>query len=234
MGWLGMLLLIVAALVLLLRGDAGSIAGLEPGEFASIAAGVALLLFIGLPALRSYRGRLSQGAKDAALWTAFALVLVALYSFRAEFSYVWQRVAGELLPPGSAVTATEQNGGQRAVRIRKRPDGHFVVRGQVNNRDLALMVDTGASSVVLSNADAKRIGINVANLRYTVPVSTANGTSAAAPILLQNVSIGSISLNRVRALVSKPGALRESLLGMSFLTRLRSYEFSGEFLTLRS
>jgi len=234
MGWLGLLLLIIAALVLLLHGDAGSIAGLDSGEFAALTAGVALLIFIGIPALRSYRGRLAQGLKDAATWAAFALVLVAVYSFRSELSVVWQRVAGELLPPGSALSGARDGASLHAVRIRKRSDGHFAVNSQINRTNLTLMVDTGASSVVLKNSDARRIGINVAALHYTIPVQTDNGTSFAAPVTLRLVRVGAITINRVSALVSKPGALNESLLGMSFLTRLRSYEFSGEFLTLRS
>ena len=228
-----LLLLIIAALVLLLRGDAGSIAGLDTGEFAALTAGVALLIFIGIPALRSYQGRIAQGVKDAATWAAFALVLVALYSFRAELATVWNRVAGELLPPGSNLTIGSGNGEQKAVRIRKRPDGHFAANTIVNRVALTMLVDTGASSVVLKNSDARRIGINVSALRYTIPVQTANGLSYAAPITLDMVAIGPIKFNRVRALVSKPGTLNESLLGMSFLTRLRTYNITGDFLTLR-
>ena len=234
MGWIGLLLLIFVGLFLLLRGDAGTIGGMETGDFAALIAGLALFLFIGVPALRAYRGRLGQGVKDAAVWAGFALVLVALYSFRDEFSAIGRRVAGELLPPGSAINVATDGHLNRAVRIRKRPDGHFAIRGQVNGAQMTLLVDTGASSVVLKHADARKIGIDVNKLRFTVPVQTANGTSFAAPILLRNVTVGPITLNKVTALVSKPGALDESLLGMSFLTRLRSYEFSGEFLTLRS
>ena len=70
-------------------------------------------------------------------------------------------------------------------------------------------------------------------LAYNVPVNTANGGTFAAAVRLKTVSIGPIVMRNVEALVSKPGALKESLLGMNFLRRLRSYEFSGEFLTLR-
>jgi aspartyl protease family protein len=88
--------------------------------------------------------------------------------------------------------------------------------------------------VVLKPADAQRLGIDVDRLRYTVPVQTANGTTYAAHVRLRNVTLGGISLNDVEALVSKPGALKENLLGMSFLSRLRSYEFTTDTLTLRS
>jgi aspartyl protease family protein len=96
-----------------------------------------------------------------------------------------------------------------------------------------MMVDTGASTVVLRTADAERAGIDVSNLAYTTPVNTANGVTYAAPVRLRSVAVGDIVLHDIEALVSKPGKLSESLLGMSFLRRLRSYEFSGDFLTLR-
>jgi len=87
--------------------------------------------------------------------------------------------------------------------------------------------------VVLRTADAERAGIDVSNLAYTTPVNTANGVTYAAPVRLRSVAVGDIVLHDIEALVSKPGKLNESLLGMSFLRRLRSYEFSGDFLTLR-
>ncbi len=234
MGWIGLVIIGIAGLFFLLRGDIGSMGGLETGDIAALMAGVALLLFIGIPALRSYKGRMGQGVKDAVVWTALALVLVAIYSFRDEFQTLGNRVAGELLPPGSAINVARDTSQERAVRIRKRPDGHFAIRGNVNGTSMVLMVDTGASSVVLTHQDARKIGVDVDKLRFTIAVRTANGTSYTAPILLRQITVGSITLAKVTALVAKPGALNESLLGMSFLTRLRSYEFSGEFLTLRS
>ena len=65
------------------------------------------------------------------------------------------------------------------------------------------------------------------------PVQTANGTTYAAHVRLRTLSLGPISLQDVEALVAKPGSLKENLLGMSFLSRLRSYEFTSDFLMLR-
>jgi aspartyl protease family protein len=96
-----------------------------------------------------------------------------------------------------------------------------------------MIVDTGASTIVLRPEDAKNAGIDVSKLNYRVPVLTANGRTVAARIRLDEVSIGPLDRKKVDALVAQPGALSQSLLGMSFLSRLRSYEFSGDFLTLR-
>ena len=96
-----------------------------------------------------------------------------------------------------------------------------------------MIVDTGASTIVLRPEDAKKVGIDVSKLSYTVPVLTANGRTTAARVRLEKVAIGPLERGDVDALVAEPKALTESLLGMSFLGRLRSYEFSGDFLSLR-
>jgi aspartyl protease family protein len=155
------------------------------------------------------------------------------YSYRDEFTHLYYRLAGELAPPGIAISTEPVSTGERAVRIRRRGDGHFAANTTVNGVRLQMMVDTGASTVVLRQADAKAAGIDPKSLDYSIPVSTANGQTFAARVRLRSMTIGSIQIDNVDALVAKPGALRESLLGMTFLSRLRSYEFSGEFLTLR-
>jgi aspartyl protease family protein len=231
--WLALIVVLVGALVALLWGEGETIAGLEASTFIPLIALGALLVFIGSMAATSYRGRLGHAVKDLAIWIAIALALVVAYSFRSEFTTVAQRVAGELLPPGESVVVESRGGGEHAVRLRRRSDGHFVVKANVNGTTVSMLVDTGASTIVLRPGDARRIGLDVDRLSYTVPVQTANGMAFAAAVRLRQVAIGQIAVDGVDALVARPGALRESLLGMSFLRRLRSYEFSGDFLTLR-
>lgn len=231
--WIALTLLVVAGLVLLLRADAGSIAGFDPSDFAIAVASIALLIFLGSSIAGSYRGRAGQAVRDVLTWALVALLLVGGYSFRDEIFSLGHRVVGELMPPGTALRGESQIEGERSVRIRRRPDGHFVVKTQANGVSLMMLVDTGASTVVLKPADAQRLGIDVERLRYSVPVQTANGTTYAAHVRLRNLTLGPITLNDVEALVAKPGALKENLLGMSFLSRLRSYEFTTDMLTLR-
>ncbi len=232
--WIALALLVLAGLALVLRPDAGTIAGLDAADFATLAAGLALLVFIGLPLLGSYRGRLGRALRDFVMWALVAFVLVAAYSYRHDLLAVVQRVSGELLPPGTELPAATVGQSGRAVRLRRRSDGHFIARVHIDNATIDMIVDTGASTVVLRPSDARRIGIDTRRLSYTVPVQTANGTSFAARVRLPSVFIGPVGVRRVEALVAKPGALHQSLLGMSFLSRLRSYEFSGDYLTLRS
>jgi aspartyl protease family protein len=132
------------------------------------------------------------------------------------------------LAPGEPVVGT---GGE--VSIVRRMNGTFVIGARANNRDLRFIFDTGASTVVLTAESAQALGIQPASLNYIVPVSTANGLTMAAPMTLDSVTVGSITERRVRALVARPGVLRENLLGMTFLERLTSYEVRGNRLILR-
>jgi len=203
-------------------------------ELGALAASLALLVIV-LPAvLGGYRGRIGGAIRDLLSWTAIGLVLIAGYSYRDELGRIAFRIAGELSPPGSSLNVEQRQAGERAVRIRRRGDGHFVARVSVEGASVPMLVDTGASTVVLRQSDAHLLGVDTRRLRYTVPVQTANGVAYAAHARLRGVAVGSIELRNVDALVAQPGVLKESLLGMSFLSRLRSYEFAGEFVTFRN
>ncbi len=231
--WVALGLLISAAIILILRHDAGTIAGFDAADFAGIVAAVALLIYLSGAIFSSYYRNLVAALRHLIIWSALALVLIAAYSYRFELLTVVHRVAGELFPAGVEVALPPGPGNENAVRIRRRADGHFIANTRVNGGLITMIVDTGASSVVLRPDDAGRIGYDVDKLNYTIPVRTANGTSFAARVRLKSISVGKVSANDVEALIARPGALHQSLLGMSFLSRLRSYEFSGDFLTLR-
>ena len=127
----------------------------------------------------------------------------------------------------------EAGNGPKAVRIRRNPEGRYVARGNINHSAADFLVDTGAAVVLLRQTDAEKAGIDLSALTYSVPVETANGTAYAAPVRVRTLSVGPIQIDGLEALVAAPGSLNESLLGISFLRRLRSYELSGDFMTLR-
>ena len=87
---------------------------------------------------------------------------------------------------------------------------------------------------MLTAENAAALGLTPKDSEYSVRVSTANGTTVAAPVFLDSISVGDITVKRVSALVSRPGALFNNLLGMSFLSRLASYEVRGDRLVLRA
>ena len=106
------------------------------------------------------------------------------------------------------------------VRVAPSESGHFVVSGLVNGQALAMVVDTGASQVVLSYEDALRAGIKLGVRDFTQVAETANGITRFAPVTLAAVSVGAVGRENVLALVAEPGRLSSSLLGMTFLSRL--------------
>ncbi len=218
-------------------GWGGSGDGLLATDMHELAAllGVLMLLIITVPALfGAYRGRIGGAVRDLLSWSFIGLVLVAGYSYRDELGRIAFRIADELSPPGVSLGVEQRQAGERAVRIRRRGDSHFVASVAVDGASVPMLVDTGASTVVLRHPDARLLGVDTTRLRYTVPVQTANGLAYAAHARLGEVSVGSIAVRNVDALVAQPGVLKESLLGMSFLSRLRSYEFAGDYLTFRN
>jgi aspartyl protease family protein len=233
---LAILLLILVGLIALfwgLDGDPGAMATLAGDNIGYIVGALALLALYLAAVSGDYRGRRRVALRHAATWLAIGLALVVAYTYRAELGSIVNRVAGEVLPPGHTIMMETTAGGEQAVRLRRQENGHFLARGAANGVSLMMLVDTGASTVVLKPADAERVGIDTSNLSFTTPVQTANGTAFAAPVRLKSVSVGPLEIRDVEALVATPGALSENLLGISFLKRLRSYEFSGDFLTLR-
>lgn len=231
--WLLIAFLVIAGVLLFLRGDVQVLSTMDNTEIAILAAGVLLIAVYVLILLNDERSRPLRAIRYLLTWAAFGLFLVTSYTYRQELSGLVYRVAGEIIPAGQTMVVESEDKSERAVRVRKRFDGHFSVRAQVNGQAMLLLVDTGASTVVLKPADAARAGVDTRDLSYTVPVQTANGLAYAAPVHLRTVAIGPLVVHNVDALVARPGSVNENLLGMSFLMRLRSYEFSRDFLTLR-
>jgi aspartyl protease family protein len=226
-GAVGLALILLGAAVLVFFHGDGVIAGLQADEFASLIALAALLLLVSGGIVQEFRGQWMRGVQAILFWIVLGAGLVGAYSYRWEIREGATRVISDLAPGEPAVGS----GGE--VTIARRMDGTFVISGRANGRDLRFIFDTGASTVVLSAESAQALGFSAATLAYTVPVATANGRTMAAPVTLDSVSIGSITERRIRALVARPGALRDNLLGMTFLERLASYEVRGNRLILR-
>ncbi len=118
------------------------------------------------------------------------------------------------------------------VEIAAESSGHFNTEADVNGRPIEVMIDTGATMVALSYEDAERAGIYLSNADFTRAVSTANGVARVAPVTLDRVSVGDITVRNVPAAVAEPGRLKTSLLGMSFLSRLSRFDMRSGLLTL--
>lgn len=229
--WIALFILALGA-ILLVSNDSGMIAGLDSTTFGYLALLAALLVYLGGGLIGSYGGGARSMVRDAVTWLALGLGLVTIYAYKDELMPIAARVVGELVP-GTAMTIEESAGGLTEVRLRRRLDGHFTANVEIDGTPISMIVDTGATSIVLRPQDARKAGIDVEALTFRVPVLTANGRTMAARVTIDTVGIGPLDRQKVEALVAQPGSLTQSLLGMSFLSRLRSYEFSGDFLTLR-
>jgi aspartyl protease family protein len=133
--------------------------------------------------------------------------------------------------PTSAQSVSVENYGG-LVRIPADRAGHYVTEAQINGRAFNIMVDTGASLMVLRYEDARALGVVYGSDKFDVVVQTANGTAKACRVKLYTVRLGSIALDDVDALVMEEGLLNTNLLGMSFLRRLSRYEVRGNTLIL--
>lgn len=131
-----------------------------------------------------------------------------------------------------AVVLPEAPAQGAAAQVSKAADGHFWAQADVNGRWVKFLVDTGASAVALTAADAQRLGIDVADLDYVRPVFTASGQTQAAEVTLDHVTVAGARVEEVKALVVREG-LQSSLLGMSYLGRLSRFEATRTALILR-
>ena len=163
-------------------------------------------------------------------------VLAAIAAAQGLQAFASPGAAAAVSPPSASAPAsqleTEAPPAPTAAEVEKAPDGHYWAQADVNGRWIHFLVDTGASAVALTQVDAQRLGLDVANLDYVHPVTTANGQTKAAVVRLAHVTVAGARVDDVDALVVREG-LTTSLLGMSYLGRLSRFEATKTALILR-
>ncbi len=184
---------------------------------------VLIMLISGLVSRRDLP--IAKAAKYLFYWALIAFATIALYSYRFEFSGFKNRILGELNPTAARL----DDHGRLIINISQ--DGHFYVDVKINNQAVRFMIDTGASDVVLSMEDAKKIGINPKNLIFNKRYQTANGEVFGASIRLNEIEIGGVKFYDMPASVNSAD-LGVPLLGMQFLRKFRRYEFYQDRLIL--
>jgi aspartyl protease family protein len=224
--WVLLLGLALVLVILIARNDQGTIGNLTTSDFASLAIKIAMLVVVGGAVLTLFQDR-SQALESALLWVVLALVLVLVYTFRFDVRDSFDRALAELVP-GHAATRGH------TVELARSRAGDFPILAQVNGAHISMILDTGANSVVLTNEAAKAAGLPLEMVKYSVNVETANGRALAAPVTIDRITIGGIAERSIPALIAPPGQLKTSLLGMSFLDRLQSWEVRGDKLVLHS
>ncbi len=164
------------------------------------------------------RQNLSKTVQQAMVWAIIFIGVIAGYG-------LWQDVKGTV-NPGQLVY-----GEQGRIEVPRQRDGHYYITADVNGAEIEFVVDTGATDLVLTRADARKAGIPDSALVFAQTASTANGEVRTAGIRLGEVAIGDITDQNVRAMVTE-GQLDISLMGMGYLERFAKIEISGNRLIL--
>ena len=164
------------------------------------------------------RQSLGKTVQMAAAWVLIFLGVIAAVG-------LWDDIRRTVRPSLAVVTGAGQ------IEVPRAPDGHYYLTLIVNDKPVEFMVDTGASQVVLTPDDARRVGLTLADLAYTGRAMTANGEVRTAPVKLDRVDLGPVSDRNVRAWVNQ-GEMDQSLLGMTYLQRWRSIQISDGALIL--
>ena len=180
---------------------------------------------------------LRQALKMAVGWGAAAVVAVAgiAHFDRVKTIAGLEQAAGPSAPsaPGAQPRRSSQPPIGRVVELRAGAYGHFHTGAEINGRPVKVMVDSGASIVALTYEDASAVGLYVRNSDFTHTVSTANGMARVAPVTIDRVSIGDITVRGVPGAVMEQGKLGTTLLGMSFLNRLQRVDMRSGTLVLQ-
>lgn len=222
----------IAVLVLAIgaRDHAGDVAGIAVADLAAIIWRAAALVIAGTLAVIVYQGQLGAMVRTALVLVGLGSVASLAYAYRGELFGVAHHALRASFPD---IDAQARHAPQ--VEVPRARSGDFTVRVEVNRRRVVPMViDTGATSVVLTTEAAKAAGLPVEFLRYDVVLATANGRAKAASVVVDSLTVGDIKAYRVPVLVAEPSNnLKVSLLGMTFLNRLDSYEVRGDRLVMR-
>ncbi len=162
----------------------------------------------------------------------FAVIMVVLGTVMAQMA--------DRITPALASTVSHQSPtvemavptAGRTLNIPHDARGHFATEGRINGQRIGFMVDTGASVIALNETSAAQFGFRPSPGDYNANVTTANGTIKAARTRIAMVDVGGLVVRDVDAMVLPDEALSENLLGLSFLSRLKRFEYSGGMMVL--
>lgn len=228
--WIIMGVIGLALILLIFNNEAGATFGMANDDFGQLVWLGVFGAVIAAGVLRSGRP-LGTALRQFGGWVAIVLVLIAGYQYRYELQDFGNRISAGLVP-GSPL-ALGSDDGRPTVTLQKASNGHFEARLMVNGTAIRVVVDTGASSTVLSAEDARQAGIDPESLHYTIPVATANGSTKAAATRTSELAIGDIVRKNMPVLVAAPGTLGQSLLGMNFIATLSGFDVRGDRMILR-
>lgn len=192
------------------------------GDTAQLIYLLGFLVLIG-SSLLARRLPLGQSLKMALAWVAIFAVGFLLFSLRDDAGALWSRLTSEFNPSAGVV-----RGG--TLRVRKSEDGHFWLKTEVNGRSVKFLIDSGATTISMSSADAATAGVKPGG-GFPVAISTANGVVMAERARIERLKAGPIERSDLAAVVA-PEFGETSVLGMNFLSSLKSWRVEGQELVL--
>jgi len=157
----------------------------------------------------------------------FAAFMIGLGTIMAQIADKMTPALANTAPRKTVAVETPAPSGLRSLSIARDARGHFETEGRIEGQRIGFMVDTGASVIALNESSAARFGLRPSRGEYKATVTTANGTVKAAPTRLAMVDIGGIVVRDVDAMVLPDEALSENLLGLSFLSKLKRFEYAN-------
>ncbi|MDP1883216.1 MAG: TIGR02281 family clan AA aspartic protease [Bradyrhizobium sp.] len=169
--------------------------------------------------------------RNIMIMAAFMVGLGTIMAQLADRMTASPALANSVSQKAAPVETPAPTGG-RSLSIARDSRGHFQTEGRIDGQRIGFMVDTGASVVALNEKSAARFGFRPSRSDYTTTVSTANGTIKAARTRLAMVELGGIVVRDVDAMVLPDAALSENLLGLSFLSKLKRFEYANGRLVL--
>ena len=156
----------------------------------------------------------------------FAAVMIGLGTFMAQMADRMSSASATSAPHTTVAVATAP-AGSRSLNIPRDIRGHFQTEGRIDGQRIGFMIDTGASVVALNETSAARFGLRPSRSEYNATVTTANGTIKAARARIAMLEVGGLVVRDVDAMVLPDAALSENLLGLSFLSRLKRFEYAN-------
>jgi aspartyl protease family protein len=162
----------------------------------------------------------------------FAAIMVGLGTIMAQMADRMTPAHANTVSQKVAPVDNTAAAGIRSISIAPDGRGHFQTEGRIDGQRIGFMVDTGASMIALNETSAARFGLRPSRNDYKSVVTTANGTIKAARTRLAMVDVGGLIVRDVDAMVLPDEALSENLLGLSFLSKLKRFEYSSGRLVL--
>ena len=187
---------------------------------------VAILALVASGVVYGNRFRFKESVRNIAIWMGvFAIVLLG-YAYYPQIGDAIGNARSELVPGYPVET------GKGEMAFSQDRNGEFLVIGRANGTPVKFLVDTGAAEIVLTPEDATRVGIDTSRLSFDRTYETANGEGRGAAYMLKSLQVGDRTLFNVPVSVNRT-SMHNSLLGMAFLSRMKSFEFRGRRLYLR-